>query len=325
MGRTYNTHVRVGGPQAGHSIKLPSGDILKLQTIPVGAALGAEAIIGMQSVIDPEVLYREIGWFNHLGLRFNLIIDSRATILELHDVEMEAKREMAARIGSTGKGVGAARANRILRRAQTAGDFWGHDTPGGVVISPDTSQMIAHRLQNPRHGVLVEAAQGIALSLFSSGYYPYCTSCEATPTGAFAELGLPLRYAQHFESVGVFRTFPIRVAGNSGPLPFEISWDILESERGASIPDSEKMTTVTNKVRRIARWDPKAARAAVERTGLDWAALTFLDYPYPEVAGQTDYDRFPPNVKRYVTAREKDLGIPIHVVGTGFGTYAWRI
>ena len=65
IGPDFTTHVRVGGPQAGHSVKLtpdrPDSDVLKLQTIPVGAVHGAECLIGMASVVDPEVLEREHG------------------------------------------------------------------------------------------------------------------------------------------------------------------------------------------------------------------------------------------------------------------------
>lgn len=325
IGPDYDTHVRTGGPQAGHSIKLPGDDVLKLQCIPVGAALGKEAILAQQSVIDPAVLMREIGWFSDRDIKLNLAIDTEATILSpWHQAAEAGGDNLTERLGSTGKGVGAARAERIMRRATTAKDHFAI-LPDGVYLVEDTAALIQERLADATHGVLVEAAQGVLLSLFSSGYYPYATSCEATPTGAFAEMGLPLRTARHFEAVGVFRTFPIRVAGNSGPLPGEISWEELELRRGVPIPDSEKTTTVTNKTRRVAEWNPKLAAQAATRYGIEWAALTFLDYPYPEIAGEVDFDRFPVGVKRYVTEREKDLGIPIRVVGTGFGTYAWRV
>lgn len=329
IGKDYGTHVRTGGPQAGHSIKLPSGQVLKLQCIPVGAALGKETIIAQQSVVDPVVLAREVKWFEELGIPLDLTIDAAATILEPRHVVQEGPGSggnMTARLGSTGKGVGAARAARIMREAETAGSY--EDWPfysDQVKVAPRTADLIRARLADPVHGVLVEAAQGIELSLFSSGYYPYVTSCEATPTGAFAEMGLPLRDAKRFESIGVFRTYPIRVAGNSGPLPGEVTWEAIEGRLGRPIPDSEKTTTVTNKIRRVAEWNGKLAGRAVERAGISWAALTFLDYVYPEIAGWVSWDRMPRGVKQYVAHREVDLGVPIRVVGTGFGTYAWRM
>lgn len=325
IGGAYETHVRVGGPQAGHSIKLSQHEdqVLKLQTIPVGAALGKRAVIGMASVVDPEVLRREIGWFQQLGLPLDLTIDENATILAPEYRQAESEASLTDKLGSTGKGVGFARAERIMRRAETAATFFGHTRREWPEVRvADTQNMLRSGLDNG--GLLVEAAQGVLLSLFSSGYYPYVTSSEAGPTAAFADLGLPMSYASAFESVGVFRTVPIRVAGNSGPLPKETTWEDIELGRGKLINDEEKTTTVTRKLRRVARWDPMISAATVRRCGFDWAALTFLDYVYGDIEHETNWDNMPATVQAYVGHREDDLGIPIRVVGTGFGTYAWR-
>lgn len=324
IGSDYRTHVRVGGPQAGHSVKLSSGKVLKLQCIPVGALLGKESVIGMASVLDPDVLHREIGWFEDLGIPLDLTIDPAATVLSYRYKEDEKMAGLVSRLGSTGKGVGMARAERIMRRAATVGTWASHQEIAPGVRVGDTRALLRQRLIDPANGVLVEAAQGVQLSLFSSGYYPFVTSSEATPTGSFADLGIPLRLASRFETMGVFRTFPIRVAGNSGPMPNEITWEELEGWRGVPIPESEKTTTVTLKTRRVAQWDAHVAFRSVVEAGIDMATLSFLDYPYPEISGLVDYDAFPGKVKKYVNAREKELGIPIVMCGTGFGTYAWR-
>jgi adenylosuccinate synthase len=70
--------------------------------------------------------------------------------------------------------------------------------------------------------------------------------------------------------IGVVRSFPIRVAGNSGDLPFETTF--------AAIGLPEERTTVTNKVRRIGRFDPLAFRRACLLNGPTSLALTFTDY-----------------------------------------------
>lgn len=324
IAQDYGTHVRVGGPQAGHSVKLGpeySEAVLKLQTIPVGAASGKSSIIGMASVVDMEVLAREVGWFQELGIPLDLVVDGRATVMPADAQEVEKAFGLNDRLGSTGKGVGAARAARIMRTAQTVWEYAEENPLPGGVAAVDTSPLIWQRLLEGQ--VLVEAAQGVLLSLFSSGYYPFVTSAEATAAGAFADLGLPLRLASEFEVCGVFRTYPIRVAGNSGPLPRETTWEAIEARRGAEIAESEKMTTVTRKIRRVAEWDAEVASRAVRRYGIDWAVLSFLDYPFPEIAGETDYDKMPARVKGYVEEREQELGVPIFAVGTGFGSYAW--
>jgi len=70
--------------------------------------------------------------------------------------------------------------------------------------------------------------------------------------------------------VGVARTFPIRVAGNSGPLPFETSFE--------AIGQDPEHTTVTQKVRRIGRFDPLAFRDAIRVNRPTSLAITFADY-----------------------------------------------
>src|SRR5207245_164153 len=99
--------------------------------------------------------------------------------------------------------------------------------------------------------VLIEGTQGFGLSLYHSGYYPYCTSRDTTAAGFLSEVGVSPRRVT--EIVVVFRTFPIRVAGKqAGPLNEEITWEQGQKERG--YPDSlEERTSVTNKDGRVAR------------------------------------------------------------------------
>jgi hypothetical protein len=47
--------------------------------------------------------------------------------------------------------------------------------------------------------------------------------------------------------------------------------------------------------------------------------LTFVDYPFPEVAGQTE-GLLPRAVVEYIHDKEGQLG-SISYIGTGFGTY----
>jgi adenylosuccinate synthase len=57
----------------------------------------------------------------------------------------------------------------------------------------------------------------------------------------------------------VARVFPIRVAGASGPLKGETTWEEL------GLP--EERTTVTHKVRRVGEWDSELIRQAVVANG----------------------------------------------------------
>jgi adenylosuccinate synthase len=224
---------------------------------------------------------------------------------------------MWERLGSTAHGVGAARVARIWRTAQTVGDAPTR-LPDDVLIE-NTTEVIAQAL-HAGEGVMVEGAQGHHLSLYSGGFYPFCTSGECGPTQAFADMGLPLDAAGEFETAAVFRTFPIRVAGNSGPLTGETSWEALRRTYGEHIPVEQ--TTVTARVRRVGAFDPALARRSVMENGIHWAVLSFLDYPFPEVAGVTAWENLTAEARRLTLVREQQLGIPIRYVATGFGTFA---
>src|SRR5699024_7206253 len=65
--------------------------------------------------------------------------------------------------------------------------------------------------------VVVEGTQGYWLGLHA-GHYPQSTSNNARPIDFLAMAGLN-PWEWDFYPIGVTRTNPIRVAGNSGPLP----------------------------------------------------------------------------------------------------------
>jgi adenylosuccinate synthase len=91
--------------------------------------------------------------------------------------------------------------------------------------------------------------------------------------------GLDPTLADDYHVWVVLRRFPIRVAGPSGELRGETSWEEL------GLP-AEK-TTVTKKVRRVGEWDPKLARDAVRANGgpaIVRIAYTMVDQCRPEVA-----------------------------------------
>ena len=80
--------------------------------------------------------------------------------------------------------------------------------------------------------------------------------------------------------VGVARTFPIRVGTvvkTSGPMFEEVDWDTVTRESGSSVPLSEK-TTVTQRVRRVGRWDDVLFRKSIAMNSVNLVALTFVNY-----------------------------------------------
>ena len=148
--------VRVGGANAGHTVIDENGVRFPLRTIPVAAAVDheAELVIAAGSEIDLPVLYAEIKMLEDAGhpVIDRLFIDSEATIID--DEHKQQETDLVGEVGSTGKGIGAARAARMLRKATTARDS---------VIShtgwlTDTSAMLNDRHQSGVN-ILIEGTQ----------------------------------------------------------------------------------------------------------------------------------------------------------------------
>lgn len=282
--------IRVAGPNAGHSAVCPwNGKKYALRQVPVGAVTnrGALLAIAAGSEINPYVLDEEIQWLERDGIDITnrLLIDPAATWLTSAHVDRETTSGIVGRIGSTGKGIGAARADRIMRTAQTVGqhrDAFAHYGRIGSVAQA------AGNVLNSDGTVQIEGTQGYGLGLHGE-HYPQCTSsdCTALDFLQMARVNPWIVQPQDMEIWIVFRPYPIRVAGNSGYLLHETTWEQLGLE--------PELTTVTKKVRRVGLWDGGLAAAAIDANGGDSAAiylaLSMADQIDPDVAGVTDREK----------------------------------
>lgn len=300
--------VRVGGPNAGHTVYDDGGREWKLRQIPVGFVNpGADLVISAGSEIDLEVLHDEITELEAAGhtIRNRLFIDGEATVLTQTHRAMETASELTAYIGSTGKGVGGARADRVMRNAERIKDLGGVDW-----TSADTVSGIRASLRDGQP-VIIEGTQGYGLGLHA-GYYPFCTSSDVRAIDFMSQVGIsPWQHNIGALNIWiVYRTRPIRVAGNSGMLHGETTWGEL------GLPD--EYTTVTKKVRRVGEWDPDLALRALEANGhpspCTRVAMMMVDQMFPEVAGMTSLS---PEAAAWIGDRETELGHPIDLVGTG--------
>jgi len=306
--------IRVAGPNAGHTVigKGPNGEesyAWRLRSIPVNAVTAPESdlIVAAGSEIDMEVFNRELSELDQAGYQASsrILVDDQATILEQHHHDTETADGIQARIGSTSKGIGASRADRIMRKASLFG--------GGV----DTSRLIREHLQ--RGGTaLIEGTQGYGLGLHA-GLYPFCTSQDCRAIDFCAQAGV----SPWDKAVDVFdiwvtaRTYPIRVAGNSGPLENETSWE----ELGLAV----ERTTVTQKVRRVGHFDSKLVRDSVVANGgapTVSIALTMFDYIFPEVKDLTEVE-LTSEQRDYITEIESAVMAKVKLIGTGPSTMAW--
>lgn len=274
--------VRVAGPNAGHTAYgVLDGKPWALRQIPAAAVvdLDIRLYIAAGSEIDERVLQDEIDRLNAAGYEIDrrLYIDGQATMLDGHHIEAETG--MPARMGSTGKGIGAARADRIQRNA----NLWSNDPS---VASYDTGKLLRYALRRDE-SVIIEGTQGYGLGLHA-GHYPYCTSSDCRAIDFLAMTGIsPWCEDVQLEVWVIARTFPIRVAGNSGPLKNELEWEDLTRRTGGHI--QPERTTVTQKIRRVGEWDEDLVRDALRANGAPAGQthliITFLDYIDPIIAG----------------------------------------
>jgi len=313
--------VRVGGANAGHTVIDENGVRFPLRTIPVAAAVDheAELVIAAGSEIDLPVLYAEIKMLEDAGhpVIDRLFIDSEATIID--DEHKQQETDLVGEVGSTGKGIGAARAARMLRKATTARDS---------VIShtgwlADTSAMLNDRHQSGVN-ILIEGTQGYHLGLHA-GHYPQSTTNDCRAIDVIAQAGVtPLNRPEIWL---VFRTYPIRVAGNSGEMGKEISWDVLEGRSGGYI--QPERTTVTQKIRRVAEWDHQAARMAINGNGGAaneklHLALTMVDYLDPDLEGTMLMSDIEERAMAWIEQVEDELGMCFSAFGTSASTMVFR-
>ena len=117
-----------GGNNAGHTIVV--GDkTYKLSLLPSGLVQGKLSVIGNGVVVDPWALLDEIDKVQGQGLMVSpdvlVLADNAVLILPLHrdlDIAREA-RAGAAKIGTTGRGIGPAYEDKVGRRAIRVGDL----------------------------------------------------------------------------------------------------------------------------------------------------------------------------------------------------------
>lgn len=266
--------VRCGGPNSGHSFVNEKGETIVLRQLPTGFVNPrTRLLIPAGALIDPLVLRQEI---ESLRLPVGRVgIDQKAFVIEEEDRETEKSLRLRERLSSTLCGVGAAQSRRVLRAesARLARDV-GCELPWMSEYLTDVSEEVNTALDDEKK-VLIEGTQGLGLSLYHSDHYPKTTSRDSTAAGFLSEVGVsPVLVT---EIVVVFRTFPIRVAGEqAGPLKDEVTWNQIQTESGCPHPIQER-TSVTNKVRRVARFDWDLVMRAVRMNRPTRCAINGLD------------------------------------------------
>jgi adenylosuccinate synthase len=298
-----------GGNNAGHTVVigdqkyalhlLPSG-ILTPTCIPV---------IGNGVVIDPAVLLEEIRGLNERGVdTSNLKISTNAHLITPYHRTIDKVSERflgKAKIGTTGRGIGPAYADKINRIGIRIQDLFDpsilrQKIEGALrdknqvlikvfnrkgieiddvlkeyleyveILRPyvtDTSLLLNQALDKGET-VLLEGSQGTLLDV-DHGTYPFVTSSNPTAGGASTGSGIgPTRISR---VIGIVKAYTTRVG--SGPFPTELFDE--DGEKLRSI--GGEFGTTTGRSRRTGWYDAPIARYAVRINGLTDFFLTKLD------------------------------------------------
>jgi adenylosuccinate synthase len=299
--------VRPGGTNSGHTGYSKSGERIILRQLPTAAIDGqVQIVFPAGSYIDPDLLRSEMDKVRLPASR--VAIDPRAHIIRPEHVEWERASGLIDDISSTGSGTGAAVISRVARYAKL--HPLGVPASDSEALQPflaDTAELMSTSLQADER-ILIEGTQGFGLSLLHSDTWPKCTSRDTSAAGLLSEAGLSPRHVDRIFLV--LRCHPIRVAGDSGPLTDETSWEQIADEAGIAT-DLREFTSVTRKLRRVGRFDPKVVRRAIAANAPTDIVLNHLDYIDP--AGEAALG---PAGLAFVKGVEATIGSQIHWVGT---------
>lgn len=300
--------VRVGGPNSGHTAYDRSGRKFALRQLPAGAVdRNVDVVFPAGSFIDVDVLQNEIELLDYP--RDRIFISPYANIITLEQKAWEREAGLVSGIGSTGSGVGAAVMAAVAREASNF-PLHRHDAMHCEPLEHyirDTTLLMREWLGADAR-IIIEGTQGFGLSLYDGGYWPKATSRCTTAASALAESGLSPIDVDNV--VLVIRTFPIRVAGNSGPLPGETTWEeiagFLETDA-----DLREYTTVTKNLRRVGSFDAELVRLSIANNNPTIVVLNHLDYI--GVSDRSSLDREP--ATEFVSGVEQAIGHRVDFVG----------
>jgi adenylosuccinate synthase len=294
-----------GGHNAGHTIWV-DGVRYALHLVPSGI-LNPKAIniIGNGVVLNPESIIKEMEQFKNLQGRI-FISDKAHLNLPYHsliDIAREKLRGDNA-IGTTGKGIGPAyadkinrighRADALLNPKQLCSDIISYfkenkvifdalevKTPNDIellaqleeynaklgLFITNTTNMVWDAIDNDKK-ILLEGAQGTMLDI-DHGTYPFVTSSATVSAGACTGLGIAPKDIGVV--TGIVKAYTTRV-GN-GPFPTE---DF--GTAGETMADvGKEVGTTTGRGRRCGWFDAVAVRHASRLNGCDQLALMKLD------------------------------------------------
>jgi adenylosuccinate synthase len=314
----YDILIRVGGPNAGHKVfEDPEPYVHHL--LPSGTRrCKAALMMAPGAVLSLPQLLQEIGDCHVSAER--LSIDPRAMIIEEKDRQFE-RSTLVGSIGSTGQGVGAATARKILRGAASPAVRLAKDIPELKPFVRDTGSILEKAFRDGKK-LFLEGTQGAGLSLHH-GKYPHVTSRDTAVSGCLSEAGIPPCRVR--KVVMVCRTLPIRVKSpsryrTSGPLAQPLTWKAVAERSGYDAGDLERAehTSTTNKLRRVGEFEWDLFRRAVLLNGPTDIALSFADYIQRSNTSARRFEQLTDETIRFIEELERVACAPVSLISTRF-------
>jgi adenylosuccinate synthase len=298
-----------GGNNAGHTIVV--GDQkYALHLLPTGILTpGCIPVIGNGVVIDLSVLFGEIDLLEERGIDTSrLLVSANAHVIASYHTIIDKVGERflgKAKIGTTGRGIGPAYADKMSRVGIRVQDLFDEkilrqkiegaleqknqllvkvynrraitvDEVAESLLShaerlrpfvADTSRVLGEALDAGKN-VLLEGGQATQLDV-DHGTYPFVTSSNPTSGGACTGSGIPPTRIDRV--IAVVKAYTTRVG--SGPFPTELLDETGERLRQAGA----EFGTTTGRPRRCGWYDAPIARFAVRINGVTDFVLTKLD------------------------------------------------
>ena len=299
-----------GGHNAGHTVVVGMEEFI-LHLIPSGILhRGKKCIIGNGVVVDPAALLDEMDGLKKRGIKTDqsLLISKNAHLIMPYHKALDIASENLKgnkKIGTTGRGIGPAYADKINRKGirmadlldpeqfreklaantgeanflldrfynaplvhqdQVYEEYMGYAHKLKKYIT-DTTLVLNEAIAKNKK-VLAEGAQGTHLDV-DHGTYPFVTSSSPTAGGACTGLGIgPNTIA---EVMGIVKAYTTRVG--SGPFPTEQENKLGELLRARG----REYGATTGRARRCGWADTLIIRHAVRVNGMTSVAITKLD------------------------------------------------
>jgi adenylosuccinate synthase len=298
-----------GGNNAGHTVVI-GDEKYALHLVPSGIlSEGVVPVIGNGVVVDIEVLFEELDALIQRGVDVSrLLVSSQAHVITSFHRTLDKVTERFLgnrRIGTTGRGIGPAYADKINRVGIRVADLFDpkilHDKVEGSLdqknhllvkvynrraadVDAVTEELLAYadrirpmvantplvlnQALDAGKTLLFEAGQATMLDI-DHGTYPFVTSSSATAGGAVTGSGIgPTRVDS---VIGVIKAYTTRVG--EGPFPTELFDDAGETLRKTG----HEYGVTTGRPRRTGWYDSVIARYASRVNGLTDLVVTKLD------------------------------------------------